>query len=145
MRGTEKWKLGAKDCKNSGSKRGERKDMKDQGKTIGKYIHHHLFLQTVRAGSTSVTRVSSSRKPTFSSVSTLRRRLAGVFGSCCHHHLARRSTGFQGFLPALQVVKQYSKHRVGGVFRVSTDYSGQAARKDPKMFDSTKHGTLCCS
>lgn len=84
MRGTEKWKLGAKDCKNSGSNRGERKDMKDQGKTIGKYIHHHLFLQTVRAGSTSVTRVSLSRKPTFSSVSTLRRRLAGVFGSCCH-------------------------------------------------------------
>lgn len=102
------------------------------GKTFGKYIHHYLFLQTVRAGSTSVTRVSLSRKPTFSSVSTLRRRLAGVFGSCCHHHLARRSTAFQGFLPALQVVKQYSKHSVEGVLGYLLIIQGKPPGRTPK-------------
>lgn len=80
--------------------------MNDQGKAIGRFIHHNLFLQTVRAGSTSVTRISLSRRPTFSSVSTLRRRLVGAFDRCCHHRLARRSTGFQGFRPALQMAKQ---------------------------------------
>lgn len=110
------------------------------GQSVGIFVV--TFLQTVRAGSPSVARLSLSRRPTFSSVSTLRRRLVGVFGSFCHHRLARRWSGFQGFLPASQI----AKHGVGsveGIFILSAD-SGQAATtlEDPKMFDLTKHGTL---
>lgn len=101
-------KLAAINCKKSRRKRGERKDMKDDGRTIGRYIHHHLFLQTVRAGSPSVAIVCLSRRPTFSTVSAMRRRLVGVFGSFCHHRLARRWSGFQGFLPASQMAKHES-------------------------------------
>lgn len=106
------------------------------------FIHHHLFLQTVHAGSPSVARIPLSRRPTFSSVSTVRRHLVGVFGSFCHHRLARRSSGFQGFLPALQMAK-HEVDSVEGVFMVTAD-SGRAARtlEDPQMFDLTKYGTL---
>lgn len=100
-------KIAAINCKKNKEKEGW-KDMKDDGRTIGRYIHHHLFLQMVRAGSLSVARVCLSRRPTFSSVSTMRRRLVGVFGSFCHHRLARRWSGFQGFLPASQMAKHES-------------------------------------
>lgn len=77
------------------------------GQSVHRYIHHRLFLQTVRAGIPSVANVSLSRRPTFSSVSTVRRRLVGVFGSFCHHRLARPWSGFQGFLPASQTMTKY--------------------------------------
>lgn len=116
--------------------------MKDHGRTIGRYIHHHLFVQTVRAGNPSVAGVSLSRRPTFSSVSTLKDAWSACLAVFATIVLPADGRVFRVFFPPPQM----AKHEVGsveGIFLLSAD-SGQAATtlEDPKMFDLTKHGTL---
>lgn len=112
------------------------------GQSVGISIHHHLFLTDGPRREPSVAGVSLSRRPSFSSVSTLKDAWSACLAVFATIVLPADGRVFRIFFPPHKWQNIEVGSVVEGIFLPSAD-SGQAATTlDPKMFDLTKHGTL---